>query len=222
MAIYPGTERIINAAAEWRERSLLGGESVLSAVHVPLWTTDTLAEIKRNFVDRPDTGSATFMDKFRQQMAPASPAAKRLAAEMLWVLLLFPNNISGAHKANLLAEIWGWSGSELARQQPLIADALRAGIGGAGQAFNNYRPAELTFFLFLMLDWRARARAEQEHLLSDPWRFGAWVDAVPGAANRQFRHMLLHLLFPEFYERVASSPHKRRIDAAFREMLDPA
>jgi hypothetical protein len=46
---------------------------------------------------------------------------------------------------------------------------------------------------------------------SRPWDFARWVDAHPAGVNRQFRHMLLYLLFPDYFERVMTSSHKELI-----------
>lgn len=218
MAIYPGTERILHAAAEWRERSLLGGESVFLP-GTDLWIGPYLDELKRFFVDQPDYSGARFIEKLRGQLGAASPGAKQLAAEMLWVMMLFPSNVGAAAKTDLVATVWEWSGTPFPRTHALVAEVFRRGIGSGGMGFNNFRPDELTFFVFMMRDWRGRPRSEQDHLLADPWRFGAWLDTIPGAQNRQLRHMLLHLLFPEHYERVSSNDNKRRIHAALRGVL---
>lgn len=218
MAIHPGTERIINAAAEWRERSLLGGES-LFLPGTSLWISAHLDELKRYFVDQPDYSDAKFIEKLRGQMGPASSGAKQLAAEMLWVMMLFPSNIGAAAKTELISTVWDWSGTPFPRDHVLVSEVFRRGIGSGGAGYNRYQPEELTFFVLVMRDWRSRQRSEQEHLVADPWRFGSWLDTIPGAQNRQLRHMLLHLLFPEQYERVSSNDNKRRIHAALRGVL---
>lgn len=221
MAIHPGTERILSAAAEWRERSLLGGESVFRP-GTDLWIGAYLDELKRYFVDQPDYSGASFLEKLKGQLGPASSGAKQLAAEMLWVMMLFPSNVGAPAKTDLVATVWDWSGTPFPRDHPLVSEVFRRGIGSGGMGYNNFRPDELTLFVLMMRDWRGRSRAEQEHLLADPWRFGAWMDTIPGAQNRQLRHMLLHLLFPEQFERVSSNANKRRIHAAFRDVPDPA
>jgi hypothetical protein len=221
MATYPGTERILSAAAEWRERSLLGGESIFRP-GTDLWIGAHLDELKRFFVDQPDYSGATFVEKLKGQLAPASAGTKQLAAEMLWVMMLFPNNIGAGAKTDLVAAVWEWSGTGFPREHPLVSEVFRRGIGSGGAGYNRYQPEELTFFVLALRDWRQRPRSEQEQLLADPWRFGAWLDTIPGAQNRQLRHMLLHLLFPEQYERVSSNDNKRRIHASLRDLLDTA
>jgi MoxR-like ATPase len=213
MAIDPGTEALLAAAAHWRNRCLLGEGSVFTDER--LWTREHLGEMNRYFVENLDTGTGTFLEKLQAQLAPASPGTKRLAAEMLWLLLLFPNNITRDTKVNQVAVVWEWSGEPFPREHPMVKAPLARGVGSGGMAFNNLRWAELAFLVVLMRDWRRRERAEQEQLLADPWRFAGWLDGIPGAQNRQFRHMLLHLLFPETFERISSGTHKRWVDQSF-------
>jgi len=55
-------------------------------------------------------------------------------------------------------------------------------------------------------------------LIDDPWEFGAWLDGTPDAENRGLRHMLLFLIFPDFYERIATARHKNTIAATFAHL----
>lgn len=217
MAVTEGITPILEAARTWRDRCLRAGGSVFA--EEPLWTSERLEELNRHFVENLETGTGNFLEKLQTQLGPVSPAGKRLAAEMLWVLVLFPNNLSQANKRGLTRTVWAWSGEELAEDHPLLGEPLARGVGSGGMGFNSYRWAELVFFILLMRDWRARSREEQEHLLAGPWEFGTWLDTIPGAQNRQFRHMLLYLLFPEHYERISSSSHKTRIEEAFLPVL---
>lgn len=218
MAVTPGTEPILAAARQWRDRCLINEGSVFADAR--LWTADHLDDLNRYYVENMQAGSGTFLEKLQVQLAPADPGAKRLAAEMLWVMMLFPNNINRETKRNLVITSWEWSGAPFPRDHSLLDEPLRQGIGSGGRDYNSYGAGEMEFFVILMRDFRSRPRQEQEELLADPWRFGAWLDTIPGAQNRQFRHMLLHLLFPDDYERVSSTRHKTRIDNAFASVLD--
>ena len=54
---------------------------------------------------------------------------------------------------------------------------------------------------------------------STPWLFQEFVDGIEDAESKQLRHMLLYLLFPDHFERIASSNHKRRIIKAFSGLV---
>jgi len=144
-----------------------------------------------------------------------------LAAEILVVYFLFPSNVGGYRKRELVNKVLGWGGDFLDPQHP-ISRAFETGIGSGGQAYNNRRPNELWYFIDLMLAWKAKPIQGAADILQDPWTFEEFVDALDGSGARQIRHMLLHLLFPDHFERIASKEHKRRIDHAFSDLLkDP-
>ena len=113
MAITPGTEGTLEAATSWKDRSLIGDKSVFS--DELLWTLPHLDELQRHFVEKPDVGKGSFTEKLQKQLAPVSASAKRLASELMWVMMLFPGRKNVAHetKVDLVREIWSWSGSEL-------------------------------------------------------------------------------------------------------------
>src|SRR5438093_10937427 len=113
MAIIPGTEDVLEAAKNWKERSLIGDKSVFG--DETLWTLPYLDELQRYFVENLYAGEGNFTEKLKEQLASVSPAAKHLAAELMWVMMLFPSktNVSRERKADLVREIWAWSGNEL-------------------------------------------------------------------------------------------------------------
>lgn len=139
---------------------------------------------------------------------------------MLWVMMLFPNNITRSTKAALVRTVWGWSGADLPADHPHLDRPFVRGVGNAGQAYNNSRWAELILFILPAREWKRFPIEERRRLLGSPWEFATWLDKVPGADRRQFRHMLLHLLFPDTFERIASSAQKREIVRRFDGELD--
>jgi hypothetical protein len=217
MARTAQTESILEIAARWRDQCLLNNGSMLSSEH--LWTAANADELEHAFIDKPDIGDRKFDEKLKDQLASASPTATRLAAEMLWALLLFPNNLRRETKIELVQRVWGWSGDAIPTSHPAF-QAMGSGIGSGGRAYNMQRPNELTLFIRAIQDWKARSADEQRSLIDDPWAFAAWFDSIPGADRRQFRHMLLHLLFPDTFERVSSGTDKGRIDSEFRTEID--
>lgn len=224
MAVVAGAEKVLDAAMEWRDRCLMVDGSILSesAASMPgLWTLAHLDELDQFFVQRPDESSRSFVAKLEDQLRPVSSSAKQLAAEMLWALMLFPNNVGPSTKAELVRTVWGWSGQSLSPNHRHLTLTIARGIGSGGQAYHTYRWAELAFFIRLMRDWKRRPAYEQQRLIADPWAFCAWLDSVPESDRRQFRHMLLYLLFPETFERISSGTNKRKIVQCFQGELDP-
>jgi 5-methylcytosine-specific restriction protein B len=136
-------------------------------------------------------------------------------AEALWILMLFQRNISPERKREILREVWGWSSEELADNHPMLADAVLRGLGSAGPGFNTHRWMELAYLLTLAKVFKRLGNDERAAPLSDPWKFSRWLADAPQSGNRQMRHILRHLLFPEVFERIASGRDKRSILAGF-------
>jgi MoxR-like ATPase len=211
-----GTESILGAASDWKETCLQGDGSMFSDERV--WTLENLAALDAHFIRKPDEGNRTFIEKLEDQLGPAPTGAKHLAAELLWVMMLFPNNISSERKIELVRKVWGWGGSEIPAEHSRLR-VFGSGIGSAGMGFNNYRPRELTYLIRVTEKFKALNPSDRQHLLRDPWAFAELIEHVEGGESRQMRHMLSHLLYPDEFERISSSDHKSRVDQAFRELL---
>ena len=139
-------------------------------------------------------------------------------AEALWVLMLFQSNIKAETKRTNVQTVWAWSGTELDSHQPMLSDDILAGLGSTGTAFNTHRWRELSFLLTLTRAFKRLSPDDRKELLSDAWRFAAWLQSFPEARNRQFRHIWLHLLFPDEFERISSGGDKKLIVAAFNNV----
>jgi hypothetical protein len=214
MAIYPGTERIIDAARTWRDECLRASGSILSSSR--LWTLENFEELEREYVEKPDLGSGSFLGKLCDQLAVASSEAKMLVAEAHWLMYLFPTNISGEKKVENVRTVWNWSETPFPEDHALIRLLLEVpGIGSGGQGFLTYQWKELSYLITALQDWKARSDEDQDRLCQDPWGFAGWLDGFPKKGARQMRHMLRHLLFPEHFERIASGRQKRAIAKAY-------
>jgi dynein-related subfamily AAA family protein len=211
---YPKLDQapVLEAAQRWKDKCLLSDGSVFS--NYPLWTEPNLAALEEHFINNPITGDEPFLDKFRRQLESTPGPVKQLAGEILWLLLLFPSNIGGPRKRHNVMEVWSWSGENLDGSHPLLV-LLDHGIGSAGQAFNQRRDLEITFAIRLTQNRKRTKEGWKQSFMEDPWEFGTWLDGIPDAPNRGLRHMILFLLFPDFYERIATARHKNAIAAAF-------
>lgn len=200
---HPGAPDVFAAAQIWRERCFVRDGSALS--EEPLWTQLHLAELTSNFVDRPDLGEGAFLKKLEIQLAEVSSGAKRLMAELLWLLNLFPSGTYPPAKRDQILAVWAWSGSTLDPAIPLLSDPTLGGLGSAGPAFNSHRWRELRYLINLTSAAKVLPSDERQRLTSDPWTFDAWVEAIPDEGGRQLKLILPHLLFPDEFERIASS-----------------
>jgi 5-methylcytosine-specific restriction protein B len=136
---------------------------------------------------------------------------KQLAAEIMWILLLCPSNISAEKKRENIKAIWDWSEAPYPSGSEWLSDEVLSGIGSGGPGFSNHRPRELTFCLNFLLAFRKLDNDQQASLLEQPWKFAEWLQGVTDAQARQFRHMILYVLFPDHFERVFSAGDRKSI-----------
>lgn len=214
------TTLIYQAAEGFRDGCLRKNGSLLFDSD-QVWTSANLATLHQVFVKTPDEGDRSFMEKFKDQLKPAGQGVIRLGAEALAFYFLFPSNVGGRQKRKLVEEVLSWSNDKLSEDH-LVARAFDTGIGSGGQGYNTRRPFELWFLIEFAVAWKKLDGDKMNSLLADPWSFEAFVDEIEGSDSRQIRHLLLHLFFPDQFERIASREHKRRIASTFVGLLqDP-
>ena len=215
-----GTPHILKAAERWRDKCLIGEGSVLSGAM--LWTLENVSALYDafwgNLIEDPTT---SFYEKLKIQVTGQSAAVTQLASEVIWVLLLFSNGIRGAKKRRDICEIWSWSGATIAETHPDLGQVLDQGIGNPGTAYSTHRWREFGYCLRLVRELLSQERKSRQKLLSDPWAFANWLDELESSNKRQFRHILLYLLFPDSFERICVTKHKRAIVGHFGSFIGP-
>ena len=207
---FRAVDAIYGAADRWRAKCVEDDTSVL-ADGESLWTSTLLDELDHRFVKNLDEGEGDFWQKLQAQLSSGSPACRRLMAEHLWILMLFQSNIGAATKRDNIRKVWSWSGAELSEGHVLLSDAALMGIGSAGTAYNTDRWRELVCLIACVRDFKRRGADERAHILGDPWSFAGWINGMPEARNRQLRHIMAHLLYPDTFERISSEKDKRQI-----------
>lgn len=200
---------ILEAAAHWRDAALIANGSILTSKQ--LWTSSALDQLDEYFVRRPDLGDGKFLEKLEQQLAPAEGDAKQLVAEMMWLLYLSPSSLTAAHKRKTVQAIWAWSGEPSPTDSRWLDDDVLAGVGSAGPGFNQNQWRELVFLINFLRHFRQLSVDGQRALMEDGWKFDEWLRQVPDGEARQFRHMLLFLLFPDDFERIFGQNDRKTI-----------
>ncbi|WP_412022789.1 McrB family protein [Burkholderia cepacia] len=200
---------ILEAAIYWRDAALLGSGSVLTSQNI--WTLPTLELLDEHFVRNPDLGDGKFLEKLESQLAPAESSAKQLVAEMMWLLYLCPSSLTAAHKRRTVQTIWAWSGEPLPTDSRWLDGDVLAGVGSAGPGFNQNQWRELVFLINFVRRFRELSDGDQQLLMEDGWKLDEWLRQVPDWEARQFRHMLLFLLFPDDFERIFGQNDRKTI-----------
>ena len=204
---------VIEAAQNWVRECLVKDGSILGENAIS--TAANFDALDRYFVQRPDAGDGSFYEKLQTQLEDASPDARKLMAELLWALFLFPSNIGMQTKREGVMGVWNWSGDELDPSHPLLADTYLDGIGSGGMGVNTNRWRELNFMISLGQAIKQVSPEARAILFSDYDQYMKWIDQVPQEGNRQFRHMLRFFLFPDRVERMSSNGDRLRVLEGF-------
>ena len=99
-----------------------------------IWSAENIEDLYERFVGNPDVSSDSFEDKFRRQLQDAPPETQQLAAELLYVYLLFPSNIGGDKKRRIVHSVL--EGTSIALPDDL-EQSLDHGIANFGPALQN-------------------------------------------------------------------------------------
>ena len=202
------SKALLEAAEYWKENALLADGSIFT--EKSLWQLKHLEALNQFFVNQPDAGKGTFFEKLSKQLEPTAPEVKQLAAEILWVMLLCPSKIGPETKREGIQMIWGWSGETLQNSDWLTDDVL-LGVGSAGVGYNTQRWREVVFVVRILMAFKQLEPEDRSNLLKDGWEFGKWLEQIPECESRQFRHMMLFMLFPDDFERIFGMTDRKQI-----------
>jgi 5-methylcytosine-specific restriction protein B len=92
-------------------------------------------------------------------------------------------------------------------------------LAGRAWAYNTRRPNEIAFLAESARRLVSMPVEERRLVLDDHLRLRALFEEVESDATRQGKDIILHLLFPNRYERIASRGHKHVITETFADML---
>jgi 5-methylcytosine-specific restriction protein B len=217
--------RIFEAAREWRDQCLVAGKSLLWPGH-DVWSPANLQRFKACFIDKPDEATdKTFEVKFKAQLAGENADITRLGCDLLFVYFLYPTSVGRPRKVGLIREVASWKGVDVDESSPRF-ECFKHGIGNPGLVYNTSRPYELTYLARFAIVLTNMPDAERAALLKDHRRARKILDDLAEEHRETFdrppqlRHVVLYLLFPNDYERIASEGHKARICEAFGDIVD--
>jgi 5-methylcytosine-specific restriction protein B len=209
--------KVYELIERWRDECLIGDASLLFDDE-SVWTQGNLDRLYARYNDNPLEGDNSFEDKLAEQLG-GDQALTRLTAECLVVYFAFAvGAVGGARKRELITTVLSWADDELDGTSD-VAKAMDGGIGNPGQGFNNFRWAHLAYIVSVVRDFKRLEPGARRHTLSDPWQFRDWLVSVDEDLQRMMRHILLHLLFPDHFERIASTSHKRLIASTFSDLV---
>lgn len=218
--IDPDSSRTLidEVAARWAGDCLVNSGSILWGERT-VWTEANLEDFQARFLGNPLVGTdLDFGGKIEVQLEDSPDDVRWLAVELLIVYFLFPRrSIEGPAKRALLKRVAGPLNVEEAPGWKEVAETMNFGIGNPGVGYNIHRDRQVGYLLDFALRLKAlRSSEEREALLDDPWRLRDFADDASDEIQvREMRHVVLHLLRPDEFERMSSQTHKQNIVRAF-------
>jgi hypothetical protein len=214
MARQEHAQAVYEVADRFRDRCLALETSLLWPDH-RAWTPDTIDALWDAFMGHPDAGEDSFLEKWDKQLADQPLDVHRVAADAIAFYYLFPGQIGPAAKLHAVQQVINWKLADEGEPQdlPLLEEAFKYGIGHGGMYYAVGQPQQIAFYLRFAR--RVLTEGVDPH---DAEGCKLLADAVNAEVkgSRSARHVLLHLLFPELFERISSSNYKDLIVAAFK------
>ncbi|MDQ0160016.1 AAA family ATPase [Alkalibacillus salilacus] len=212
---------IYDAMKKWKENCLLNEGSLIWEGEA-VWTQDNIRRFKSIFVDSPDSSGETFDIKLENQLENEVESVYKFLIELMYIYYLFPSKRSNTYKTkiNKLEKIASWKGIEFDRSWPIL-EALNGGLGSPGSGYNSNRYHEISFLNSIVKQLKDMPIEERENILNQPWKLKQFVDDIRQRFGKQLQmqHVILHLLHPDYFERMVSWGHKKKVKNTFDYMI---
>ncbi|MDZ4179420.1 MAG: hypothetical protein U1E29_09330, partial [Coriobacteriia bacterium] len=212
-----GIDKVYAVADRFCEGAMESDGSILTPGR-GVWTAESLDELHRRFTLNWDGGEDSFMEKLKRQLAGADDDVIQLMAETFLMHVLVTMSIRGPKKRETLHEILGWMDRPVSVPDDVDA-ALDYGLAGTGMFFNRGRDRLIRFIIEAMRAWKALPPDAQASAAHDPWALKEQLFSVDVNSAWMQRSALLHLLFPETFERALSRDDKAQIVTAFADLI---
>lgn len=218
MTRHVGNENTYGVADLFRKRCLTGTGSLLWKNAQP-WTSATLDTLWSAFFDHPDISpNKSFEQKLHDQLANTPDEVVQVATDAIAFYLLYPTRHRGAKKLALIEDLVSWrTWADEPDLGPLEHAYREGGIGFPGTFYNTGRPWH--FALLIRTGQRTILNAS---VVENPISLAATMDLAQDAVSDRnvslSRNVYLHVLFPEYFERVATDKQRREIVERFKDL----
>ena len=218
---HKGVEKVYAAAEAWVNRALRSDDSLFTPGK-PIWTRELLGELHQRFLNQPDEGSDSFLQKLEGQLANSPPEVYQLMGEVLYFHFLIVWTQSSYNERQRIETVLRWS-PEPVEIPPDLIEALTPGIAAPGAWFHTSRPFQVGFLIEFSHQWKDLEQNKQSQLLDDPWEFQGFATQLElrgelfgeiNIGDFPQRESLLHLVHPDTFEGTVTVAQKRKMAEA--------
>lgn len=212
MARILGAEPMYEAADLFRDRCLVEGKSFLWPEH-HVWNPENVSALLDAFTgEDADEGKRSFFEKWHDQLAQQPKEIHRMAVDLIAFYYLFPSNIGRDRKMSGVIMVSKWKLEHNPPDFGFLERVFSASIGHSGMLYGTKLPWQLTFYLEFIRDFLSGGLD-----VTDRDACKSLADQVKSRVKfgNPARNILLHLLFPYRFERIAADSDKKKIAGAF-------
>lgn len=215
-------DSIYDAAKKWKQECILSDKSLIWEGD-SVWTDSNIRRFQAIFVDNPDESGSSFDEKLKIQLENESQSVYKFVIEILFIYYLFPHKGSASFdtKKKKLTAVAGWGNIDLDYSQPVF-EGLRHGLGATGTFYNTSKYFEISFLFKLIKHLKTMEPGQRMRILDEPWELKKVAEQVRQeqvGKRVQMLHVVLHLLLPDYFERISSWGHKYQIVKGFSHLL---
>jgi 5-methylcytosine-specific restriction enzyme B len=210
------------AMRSFTERCLVNDLSLLWPTE-PVWTPETLERVKERFVVGALFGDdRNFVEKLRLQFDPLPGECWRLFADALFIYSL--PSLFLKNKYGFIRDFIGIRGLPLPAKDDPVWQPFAQGFSRTGHRYHLKYPQ---LRLLLLFAESIKRRSDRQAFLADPDMVKGELDRLlqsttdPKERAADMRHALLHMMFPERYERIISTRDKEWIVQKYGSLIPP-
>ncbi|MCY3913241.1 MAG: AAA family ATPase [Chloroflexi bacterium] len=208
---------IYAAAQQWVDRALCTDDSLFTPGE-PVWSLENIDDFLER-VDSESVGQGTFIGRYEDCLAPAPHNTIQLGAEILYVHFLINDAIGGGAKRDQIMTVLGWADRDSPLPQNLDG-ALDGGVCNPGPYFATRRHLQLRRIAMITKSFKQQPEDQRIAAIDDPWRSKQAVWNDDDLQTYIQTSAILHLVFPDSFERVLPKYHKEQIARAFVDRID--
>lgn len=223
MPRYPEDQPLYEIIGRFRQQCLIEDRALLWPERA-IWTLDNLLQWKERVVDHPHPDpNLSFAEKIELQLEGATPELWALTAEMLYLYYLPSVSIKYETKIGKIKWAATKGPYQLPEAEAEIWKPLQVGFCHTSYRYHVCWPQLVT--LDAIAIEIKRSHVQREALFKDHKAFQRFVDTVieqipeKSARAYDFRHALLYLLFPEYYEPIISTQDKQKIVSYYSQTI---
>ncbi len=213
MPKFKDSPQIYEVMAQFRDRCLVGSGSLLWD-DADIWTTANLERVKNRFIDAPEIGPESFWQKVDRQFEGLPAPCYKILADTCIIYSLPSAYMRVETKWGFVETVTKMIGVNPPDSAPM-REALSQGF-----TRTTLRYHMKVFQFWLIISFALKIKQKGVSVLEEPWKTAALADDCLSEFLEQdraydMRHALLHMLFPNEFERIISTEHKRHIVTAF-------